>query len=181
MTEQGSSRRASALWIMLLTLASVATTLVFKCATPFPALAALAAVHMRARDGVSLALAAWAASQLVGFCWLDYPTTANSLGWGGIMGVGAIAGALAAHAASARSSGSWGLRLAVGYLAAFVAFKLVILLGTLGMDGGAGAFTMEVLVRQFVRNAAVLLGLLGLYRLLSAAGVPAPRPTAVPA
>jgi hypothetical protein len=181
MTGLGSSRRASALWIMLLTLASVGTTLVFKCATPFPALAALAAVHMRARDGVSLALAAWAASQFVGFCWLDYPTTANAFGWGGIMGVGAVAGALAAHAASARASGPWGVRLAASYLAAFVAFKGVVLLGTLGMDGGAGAFTMEVLVRQFVRNAAVLVGLLGFYRLLSAAGIPAPQRSAVPA
>lgn len=178
MTDQGFSRHASVLWIMLLTLASVATTLVFKCATPFPALAALAAVHLRGRDGVSLALAAWAASQLVGFCWLDYPATANAFGWGGVMGVGAVVGALAAHGAAARVSGSSPGKLAASYLAAFVAFKAVILLGTLVLDGGMGAFAADVLLRQLVRNAAVLLSLLLLYRLLGAAGVPTPRPAA---
>jgi hypothetical protein len=176
MTDTASSRRASTLWIMLLTLASVATTLVFACATPFPALAAVAAVHMRARDGVAVALAAWATSQLVGFCWLDYPVTANNLGWGGAMGIAAVAGALTAHAAAGRVPRASAMRLVVSYVAAFVAFKAVILIGSLALDGGAGAFAADVLLRQFVRNAAVLAGLLLLHRALTAAGVPSTRP-----
>ena len=62
-----SKRGASALWVALLTAASTATTLALACATPFPSLAALAAVHMRQRDGVALMLLAWLASQGVGF------------------------------------------------------------------------------------------------------------------
>ena len=48
-----SDRGASALWVSLLTAASTTATLALACATPFPALAALAAVHMRRRDGVA--------------------------------------------------------------------------------------------------------------------------------
>ncbi|MBB3910488.1 hypothetical protein [Sphingomonas desiccabilis] len=175
MTTPRSSQAASALWILLLTLASVATTLVFKCATPFPALAAVAAVHMRAKDGVSLALLAWATSQLVGFCWLDYPLTANSLGWGAVMGVAAIAGALAAHRTAAASGAGFPTRLALSFVASFVAFKGMILLGTVVLDGGTAAFAPDVLLRQLARNAAVLGGLLVLHRLLTGLGVPPAR------
>ena len=49
-----SNRGASALWVTLLTAASSVTTLALGCATPFPSLAALAAVHMRRRDGLAL-------------------------------------------------------------------------------------------------------------------------------
>ena len=175
MTDIASSRRVSASWIMLLTLASVATTLVFKCATPFPALAALAAMYMRTRDGVAVAIAAWAASQLVGFCWLEYPVTANSLAWGGAIGIAALVGALAAHAAATRAPRSFAARLVLGYLAAFVAFKVAILAGAFALDGGWAAFAGDVLLSQFVRNAAVLAGLLLLHRLLTAAGMPSPR------
>ena len=175
MSTPRSSQAASALWILLLTVASVATTLVFKCATPFPALAALAAVHMRAKDGVSLALVAWAASQLVGFCWLDYPLTANSLGWGGVMGLAAVAGAIAAHWAAARSGAGLLTRLGLSFVASFLAFKVVIFLGTLVLDGGTAAFAPDVLLRQLARNAAVLAGLLVLHRLLISLGVPPVR------
>jgi len=166
--------RASALWIMLLTLASTATTLVFACATPFPALAALAAAYMRRTDGVLLALAAWVASQAVGFCLLDYPRDAGTILWGVAIGTAAVAGALAAHAAAARA-GTTATRLVAGYLAAFVAFKLVILGWSVARGDVGSALSIEVMARQFVRNAAILAGLFALYRLLVAAGVPSPR------
>src|SRR5690606_37460670 len=72
----------AALWVALLTAASSATTLALACATPFPALAALAAVHMRRRDGLALMLLAWAASQVVGFALLGYPRHGSTLAWG---------------------------------------------------------------------------------------------------
>ena len=175
MTTSRSSQAASALWILLLTLASVGTTLVFKCATPFPALAALAAVHMRAKDGVSLALLAWAASQLVGFCWLDYPLAANSLGWGAVMGVAAVIGAFAAHWSAARAGAGLLAQLGLSFVVSFVAFKVMILFGTVVLDGGNAAFAPDVLLRQLVRNAAVLGGLLVLHRLLIGLGMPPVR------
>lgn len=162
---------ASTLWIMLLTVASTATTLVFACATPFPALAALAAAYMRRRDGVLLALAAWVASQAVGFCVLDYPRDAGTMLWGVAIGTAAIAGALAAHAAADRATGRAG-KLIAGYLAAFLLFKLVILFWSVARGDVGQAFALDVMLRQFGRNAVILVGMLALYRVLIALGVP---------
>lgn len=177
MTDAISSRRlpeVSTLWIMLFTMASTATTLVFACATPFPALAALAAAYMRRRDGVLLALAAWVVSQSVGFCVLGYPMDASTLLWGAAIGAAAIAGAFAAHAAAERAQ-SLPARLIAGYLAAFVSFKLVILAISIARGDIGSAFSLDVLLRQLVRNGAILIGLLALYHLLIATGVPSPR------
>ena len=169
-----STRQASTLWIMLLTLASTATTLVFACATPFPALAALAAVHMRRSDGVWLMIAAWVASQGIGFCLKGYPTDPNTIAWGVAIGTAAIASALAASGAvAALRTRPLAMRLAGAYLAGFVAFKAAILLWSFGLGGADAALSLEVFARQFVRNAAILAGLYALYRGLVAAGVPA--------
>ena len=48
-----STRGSATLWVVLLTAASLGTTWVLACMTPFAALAALAAVHLRRRDGVA--------------------------------------------------------------------------------------------------------------------------------
>jgi hypothetical protein len=163
--------RASTSWILLLTMASTVTTLVFACATPFPALAALAAVHMRRSDGVLLMVAAWVASQAVGFCVLGYPMDASTFAWGVSIGLGAIVGVIAAGVAA---RGSPAVRLVLAYVAAFVAFKVVILLASLALGGVGTALSVEIMARQFVRNGAILIGLLALYHVLTAVGVPAP-------
>ncbi len=164
--------RASTSWILLLTIASTATTLVFACATPFPALAALAAVHMRRSDGVLLMIAAWVASQTVGFCVLGYPMDALTFAWGASIGVAAIAAVIAAGVAG---KGSPVVRLVLAYVAAFVAFKVAILLASLALGGVGTALSVEIMARQFVRNGAILIGLLALYHALTAVGVPPPR------
>jgi hypothetical protein len=168
----GTMTRASTTWILLLTIASTATTLVFACATPFPALAALSAVHMRRSDGVLLMVAAWVASQAVGFCVLGYPQDASTFAWGASIGVAAIAGVLAAGVAA---RGSPAVRLVLAYVAAFAAFKVAILLASLALGGVGTALSVEIMARQFVRNGAILIGLLALYHALTAAGVPEPR------
>ena len=164
--------RASTTWILLLTIASTATTLALACATPFPALAALAAVHMRRSDGVLLMIAAWVASQAVGFCVLGYPHDAKTFEWGAAIGIGAIAGVLAAGAVR---KGSPAVRLVLAYVAAFAAFKVAILLASLALGGVGTALSVDIMMRQFVRNGAILIGLLALYHALTAVGVPAPR------
>lgn len=164
---------ASTLWIMLLTLASTGITIVLACATPFTALAALAATQMRARDGVPLMLAAWAASQFVGFCVLGYPHDANTVAWAAALGAAAIACVIAARVAGKRLSRHGTLlQIAAAYLAASLVFKLVILLWSLGLGGVATALSPTINARQLIRNGTILCGLYALYRGLVAAGMP---------
>ena len=170
-----SDRGASALWVSLLTAASTVTTLALACATPFPALAALAAVHMRRRDGIALMLLAWAASQFVGFFLLGYPRDGSTLGWGVGLGTAAVGSALAGYAALlALQYRSVAARLSLAYAAGFTAFKAIILGWALVLGGLHTAMAPDLLAEQFVRNGAILIGLYALYRGLVAAGVPAP-------
>ncbi|KTE39268.1 MULTISPECIES: hypothetical protein [unclassified Sphingopyxis] len=170
-----SDRGALALWVSLLTAASTATTLVLACATPFPSLAALAAVHMRRRDGLALMLLAWAASQFIGFFLLGYPRDGSTLAWGVGLGTAAIGSALAGYAAL-RVAGyrSVAAQLSLAYAAGFTAFKGIILLWALVLGGLHTAMAPDLLVEQFLRNGAILIGLYALYRLLVFVGVPAP-------
>lgn len=170
-----SDRGASALWLSLLTAASTATTLALACATPFPALAALAAVHMRRRDGVALMLLAWAASQFVGFFLLGYPRDGSTLGWSAGLCTAAAGSAFASYAAlRALPYRSVAARLGLAYAAGFTAFKGIILLWALVLGGLHTAMAPDLLAEQFVRNGAILIGLYALYRALVAVGVPAP-------
>lgn len=177
MTTTATQTGASALWILLLTAASTATTLVLSCATPFPALAALAAVHMRQRDGLILMALAWAASQLTGFFILHYEIKSTTYGWALGLFVAAIVSGLGAYAALRRMEGRPpALRMAAAYVAAFVAFKLVIIaFSAFWLGGLATALNAEIVGWQFVRNAAILIGLLAAYHALVAVGVPAAR------
>ena len=170
-----SNRSASALWVSLLTAASTVTTLALACATPFPALAALAAVHMRRRDGIALMLLAWAASQAVGFLLLGYPRDGSTLGWGAGLGTAAIGSAIAGYAVLRALDYKWeAARMATAYAAGFTAFKGIILLWALVLGGLHTAMAPDLLVEQLLRNGAILIGLYGLYRALVAVGVPAP-------
>ena len=177
-----SDRGASALWVSLLTAASTATTLALACATPFPALAALAAVHMRRRDGLALMLIAWAASQVIGFLLLGYPRDGSTLAWGGGLGTAAVGSALAGYTVlNALNYRSVPARLSLAYAAGFTAFKAIILGWALVLGGLHSAMAPDLLAEQFVRNGAILIGLHVLYRLLVAAGVPTPPQPAMAA
>lgn len=168
---------ASALWIFLLTAASTAATFVLACATPFSALAALAAVHMRRNDAVKLMALVWLASQVVGFGFLDYPHRFSTFAWAAALCMAAVGALLGAdHALSRRMPKSAAGQLALAYVAAFVAFKAVIFVWALGLGGLSTSFDPAIVTRQFLRDGAILIGLYAFYRLLRAAGVPAPRP-----
>lgn len=182
-TDDLATRGASTLWILLLTVASTVTTLVLACATPFPALAALAAMHMRRTDGVALVVVSWLVSQVVGFGFLHYPHTASTFGWAAAIGVGAVLSVLAAsQVARSLSTSGFAARLAAAYVAGFVAFKAAIFVASFGLGGGMSALSPGVIGEQFVRNAAILAGLLMLYRVLTGLGLPlamAPRQAVV--
>ncbi len=142
MTGSVSSTRASTLWIVLLTTASTATTLALACATPFPSLAALAALHLRRRDGLLLMLLAWLASQAVGFGVLGYPHDLKTLTWGLGLATAAMGAGHGAYATLAvMRDVPFAVRLVAGYIAAFSAFKLVVLLWSFVLGGVAIALS----------------------------------------
>jgi hypothetical protein len=154
------------LWILLLTAASVFVTLGMACATPFAALATLAALHMSRRDGLSLIGIAWLADQLVGYGLLGYPRTANSFAWGVILGVGAVVALLVAQALAdrARARGAV-LAGAVAFAGAFVVYHLVLVAATAVLASGAEAFSLPIVAWVLRVNVLSLAGLLILYRL----------------
>lgn len=163
------------LWIGLMTIASTATTIMLACATPFPALAALAAVHVRRTEGLLLIGAAWVMSQAVGFCLLGYSLDFHSIAWSVALGIAAIGSLLVARFSIASLGGVPVIaRLVVAYVAAYVGFKLIVLGGSFELDDGWIAFSTKVLVRQFVRYGAILVGLVVLHRLLEVAGLRQP-------
>ncbi|MBW4330207.1 hypothetical protein KY084_04875 [Stakelama sp. CBK3Z-3] len=169
-----SARRASTLWIMLLTIASTLGTLALACATPFTALAALAATQMRLRDGVLLMLASWVASQAVGFCVLGYPHTTSTFLWGIALGMAAVVGVIAARFAAKRFGRNRPLfGIATAFLAATLAFQGVILLWAFGLGGVATTLSPAINATQLARNGAILIVLMLLYRGLVALGMPA--------
>lgn len=170
---RSSETGAAALWIVLLTAASTATTLALACATPFAALAALAAVHMRRQDGVMLVVIAWLASQVVGFGIHHYPHDAKTIAWAFGIGAAAVASALGAHLAL--RDWPFAVRLTLALVAAFVAYNAVLAICALVLGGVTTTLDPINLARQFTRNAAVLVGLLAFYRVLLALGLPAAR------
>jgi hypothetical protein len=154
------------LWILLLTAASVFVTLGMACATPFAALATLAALYMSRRDGLALIGMAWLADQLVGYGLLGYPRTANSGAWGVILGVGAVAALLAASTLADRRRARGGVLVAaVAFAGAFVAYQAVLFAATTALASGAEAFSLPIVGWVLRVNLLSLAGLLILYRL----------------
>jgi hypothetical protein len=154
------------LWILLLTAASVFVTLGMACATPFAALATLAALHMSRRDGLALIGIAWLVDQAVGYGLLGYPRTPNSFAWGVIVGVGAILALLAGQALADRLRDRGVMATgAAAFAGAFVASQAVLFVATAGLASGSEAFSLPVVGWMLRVNLLSLAGLLILYRL----------------
>ena len=168
------------LWILLLTAASVFVTLGMACATPFAALATLAALHMSRRDGLALIGIAWLADQAVGYGLLGYPRTGNSVAWGVILGVGAFGALLAAQTLADRVRDRGGVVAgAAAFAGAFVAYQAVLVAATAVLASGPEAFSLPIVAWVLRVNLLSLAGLLILYRLAVWIGLVTRAPLAV--
>jgi hypothetical protein len=176
-TARAESPVKSALWLALLTTASILATLAMACATPFAALGALAALHLRRSQAFILTGAVWLASQVVGFGFLNYPHTLTTYAWGGALLVAAWA-SMAGSATITRHLRRAGgvLRSVCTLFAAMVIFKGAIYGFGLALGGNHGAFTPPVVARFCATNLIAFVGLMALYRLGVAIGLAA-RPT----
>ncbi|WP_146151061.1 hypothetical protein [Allosphingosinicella deserti] len=172
-----SSLSGSSVWIAIIAAASTIISLVLACATPFPALAALAAGSRRKLDGLLLVGAAWVAAQAIGICIQGQTLDAEKAIWGATLLAGGMISVLAAHAiAQGLHRTGTIVRASATFAGAFVGFKAVVLVTTLLLDSGHGAFAADVLARQFVRNGLIFAGLVVLQRGLGTIGLPAARP-----
>ena len=158
------NRGGPLLWIALLSAASVMTSW---------ALAALAAFQMERREGLILMAVAWFASQAVGFGIHHYPQDPTTLMWGGVIGLAAIASLLVAGWAISGVAGGAVMSLAAAFAGAVLGYKSVIIAGALGLGGLNIALSPTYFARDCVRDGAIMIALLVLYRVLTAVGVPA--------
>lgn len=84
------------LWAAFLVVASTAGSVLFACATPFAAAAAVAALTLPARLALVATMGVWLGNQAVGFLLLGYPLDPSSLAWGPVLGAAAVLAAAAA-------------------------------------------------------------------------------------
>ena len=177
MQQQSSlTRRAPPhlLWVSLLAAASVMFSLGLACATPLAAFAAAAALTSSRRDALVLIISVWFANQLVGFSMLGYPWTASTFAWGVALGAAAVLATLAGQWTATRSADAARIVsfLTTG-LAAFAAYEAALFVVAFTWLGGTEDFTVAILGRIFVINAAALVGLLVLHLLAVSIGLAA--------
>lgn len=169
--ETPSNTLVRQVWIGTMATTSTIASLLLACATPFPSLAALAASQVSRRDGMALMFVAWFAAQAVTIMTHGFTMELSSLVWPLALGTAAGASLLAAEMAGRSLGGAHPMvRTGVGYVGAFLGFKLGILLWVSMLDHGWAAFSADVLLRQFVRNGAILVGFIALQALLARAG-----------
>jgi hypothetical protein len=164
-------------WIVFLTLASLAFSLVFACAAPFAALATLAALNLRRPDAFILTALAWLANQAVGYGILGYPRTVDSFAWGVALGVAALLATWTVASLGPRPLPTGPVfGVAIGFLAAFAVYELALYAASFVLGGSEAAFSLSVVGYVFQVNAAALLGLVVLSLGAGAIGLTQPMP-----
>ena len=159
------------LWLAMLTAASLIFSYGLACAAPMAAFAAIGALTLPRREAVILVVAVWLANQLAGFVLLDYPTSANSIAWGVVIGVAALAGLVAAQIVAARMANQNPIALWISaFLAAFVVYQIALFIPGVVALGGLASFAPAVVLEVFLLNAMAFAGLAGFHRIGIATG-----------
>lgn len=147
-------------WISVLTVASIASSIAFACATPFAALAAFAAVYMDRRDAFIVTAITWVTNQAVGYGFLHYPHTWDSFAWGIAIGAGAmIAMALAAKIGSALRPFGW-VRTLASFAAALAGYGIALYAATAVLPSDSSVFSLAVALYILKVNVVAFGGLL---------------------
>jgi hypothetical protein len=170
--EHGSAVRA--VWMALIVTAGAGLSLVYACVTPFAALATLAALKTGKRDTALVVGLVWLANQAIGYAFLGYPRTWDSLAWGGAIGVAAGMALLAALALAPRRKAPFAISLP--FVGAFTAYEFSLYLASFVLPTEDGAFSLSVVRQVFVTNALVLVVLIIAHWLATQAGLLARRP-----
>jgi hypothetical protein len=155
--------------IALLAASSLALTLGFACALPLAAFATISGLVFKPRAAVGALLTIWLMNQIIGFSFLHYPTDASTIGWGFALGVIGLLSLGAASLALSRRKGSVGILS--GFLLAFVVYEGAIYIVCVASGTPLGAFTVAIMTRIFLINAASFGGLIAAREPLARIGV----------
>ena len=159
----GSKPLERAMWIALIATSGICLSTVFACATPFAALATLAALKLGRRDTACVVGLVWIANQAVGYGLLGYPRTWDSAAWGLAIGASAACAILAARGLSTMRQAP--LAVSLPFMAAFTAFELSLYVAGFALPGTEGAFSVAVIGHVFLINAVTLCALMAGYQL----------------
>jgi hypothetical protein len=163
-------------WIALITAATIAASFYFACATPFPALAALAALHLPRRDAFTLIGVTWLANQIIGYGFLNYPTGWDSYAWGAAIGASALVATAAAIGADKLAHHApWAVKAVATFAVAFVAYELAIYAPVVVLPSETNAYSFDVVLYILEVNAIAFAGLIVLQALGRVAGLALPR------
>lgn len=146
-------------WTTLLGLTAIVGSYGFACVFPFAAIATIAALTLDLRRGVALVTGSWLANQIVGFAFMHYPQTLDTVALGVSLGLGALAAFAVAYGVLRR--GATAVRTAIALVGAFAAYQLVIFVGALGF-GGVENFSPAIIGAVGLNNAIWFAGLLAL-------------------
>jgi hypothetical protein len=152
-------RHASIFCFALLTISCALASFALACATPFAAFAVIAAAMLPLRPALLVVTGAWLVNQSIGFGALHYPINARTIAWGFVIGAAALAAtAVSAAVLRALPSNRTPLVLSLTLVCAYGAYEIALFAATPFL-GGAGAFTMAIVVRLGLSNLAWLIGL----------------------
>lgn len=168
-------------WIAALIIGSVILSGKFSCATPFAALAALAALDFNRKEGLLVVLAVWLANQFVGFAFLGYPHEATTYAWGLAIGLAALASYVAARAVSTKlPNANLAIVCAASLAAAFIAYEAVLFAAT-ALLSDDGTFSTQIILQIGAVNLVAFVALVLVRRLIAMSGWMPRLSTASPA
>jgi hypothetical protein len=167
-------------WLAVLVASSVAFSLGFACATPLAAFAAAAALTLNRSDALWLVGAVWLAGQAVGYGILGYPWTWNSVSWGVVLGLAAVAATLGVRALVPRFAGAnTAVRVVAAFAVAFAVYELILFVAAVTGLGELSNYMPAVVARILAINAVAFAGLLVLHQIGMTTGL-APRQAQAP-
>lgn len=159
-------RHAPLFCFALLTMSCALASFAFACATPFAAFAVVAAAMLPLLPAVTVVTGVWLVNQMIGFSVMHYPVDANTITWGFVIGLAALAATvvsvLVLHVL--RRSGT-ALALAAALVGAYGAYELVLFAATPFL-GGAGDFTAAIVARLGLLSAVWLIGLVAVCEII---------------
>jgi hypothetical protein len=151
------SRPERSVWVGLFVVSGIALSTFFACATPFAAIATLAALKLGSRGALAVIGLVWLTNQAIGYGLLGYPWTWDSAAWGLAIGLSAAVAVLAASGLSTTRPAP--LVMSLPFVAAFAAFELGLYGAGLVLPGSDAAFGAAVIGHIFTINAFAFCGL----------------------